>query len=45
MQVTDACNACFDKRQTFTQEVLAKVLNQLVCYVGIALCNWKGYST
>ncbi|CAJ2650588.1 unnamed protein product [Trifolium pratense] len=28
-KVTDACNACFEQRQTFTQEVLAKVLNQL----------------
>lgn len=35
MQVTDACNACFEQRQIFTQEVLAKVLNQLVCYVRI----------
>ncbi|PON51152.1 Coatomer beta subunit [Parasponia andersonii] len=30
IQVTDACNACFEQRQTFTQQVLAKVLNQLV---------------
>ncbi|XP_030481305.1 uncharacterized protein LOC115698245 isoform X1 [Cannabis sativa] len=29
-KVTDACNACFEQRQTFTQQVLAKVLNQLV---------------
>ncbi|KAL3027406.1 hypothetical protein AAZX31_03G049800 [Glycine max] len=29
-KVTDACNACFEQRQTFTQEVLARVLNQLV---------------
>jgi len=38
MQVTDACNACFEQRQTFTQEVIARVLNQLVCYVKIVLC-------
>lgn len=31
MQITDACNACFEQRQIFTQQVLAKVLNQLVC--------------
>ncbi|CAJ1948460.1 unnamed protein product [Sphenostylis stenocarpa] len=29
-KITDACNACFEQRQTFTQEVLARVLNQLV---------------
>ncbi|XP_023635948.1 symplekin isoform X2 [Capsella rubella] len=29
-QVTDACNTCFAQRQTFTQQVLASVLNQLV---------------
>ncbi|XP_027335411.1 symplekin isoform X2 [Abrus precatorius] len=29
-KVTDACNACFEQRQVFTQEVLARVLNQLV---------------
>ncbi|KVH94873.1 Armadillo-like helical [Cynara cardunculus var. scolymus] len=29
-KVTDACNACFRQRQIFTQQVLAKVLNQLV---------------
>ncbi|CAH9061330.1 unnamed protein product [Cuscuta europaea] len=29
-KVTDACNACFDQRQMFTQQVVAKVLNQLV---------------
>lgn len=33
-QVTDACNACFEQRQIFTQQVLAKVLNQLVCTTG-----------
>lgn len=30
MQITDACNACFEQGQIFTQQVLAKVLNQLV---------------
>uniref|UniRef100_A0A2P2LXM5 Uncharacterized protein LOC105646588 isoform X2 n=1 Tax=Rhizophora mucronata TaxID=61149 RepID=A0A2P2LXM5_RHIMU len=29
-KVTDACNACFEQRHIFTQQVLAKVLNQLV---------------
>ncbi|XP_076914378.1 uncharacterized protein LOC143573367 isoform X1 [Bidens hawaiensis] len=29
-KVTDACNTCFQQRQIFTQQVLAKVLNQLV---------------
>nr|KYP44821.1 Symplekin [Cajanus cajan] len=29
-KVTDACNACFELPQTFTQEVIARVLNQLV---------------
>ncbi|MCH98391.1 symplekin-like, partial [Trifolium medium] len=37
MQVTDACNACFEQRQTFTQEVLAKVLNQLVEQIPLPL--------
>jgi symplekin len=36
-KVTDACNACFEKRQTFTQEVLAKVLNQLVEQIPLPL--------
>lgn len=36
-QVTDACNACFEQRQIFTQQVLAKVLNQLVCTIGTLL--------
>ncbi|GJU25399.1 pyrophosphatase, partial [Tanacetum coccineum] len=30
VMVTDACNTCFQQRQIFTQQVLAKVLNQLV---------------
>ncbi|KAL1549129.1 hypothetical protein AAHA92_17267 [Salvia divinorum] len=29
-KITDACNACFEQRHTFSQQVLAKVLNQLV---------------
>ncbi|CAA7061832.1 unnamed protein product [Microthlaspi erraticum] len=29
-QVTEACNTCFAQRETFTQQVLASVLNQLV---------------
>lgn len=29
-KATDACNACFDQPQIFTQQVVAKVLNQLV---------------
>nr|XP_043635498.1 uncharacterized protein LOC122606709 isoform X3 [Erigeron canadensis] len=29
-KVTEACNTCFQQRQIFTQQVLAKVLNQLV---------------
>uniref|UniRef100_A0A1J3J2M7 Symplekin n=1 Tax=Noccaea caerulescens TaxID=107243 RepID=A0A1J3J2M7_NOCCA len=29
-QVTEACNTCFARRETFTQQVLAGVLNQLV---------------
>ncbi|MED6121281.1 hypothetical protein PIB30_116716 [Stylosanthes scabra] len=36
-KVTDACNACFEQRQTFTQEVLAKVLNQLVEQIPLPL--------
>ncbi|XP_031126551.1 uncharacterized protein LOC116028853 isoform X2 [Ipomoea triloba] len=36
-KVTDACNACFDQRQTFTQQVLAKVLNQLVEQIPLPL--------
>ncbi|RWW19152.1 hypothetical protein GW17_00016811 [Ensete ventricosum] len=30
-KVIDACSACFEQRKVFTQPVLAKVLNQLVC--------------
>ncbi|XP_074592779.1 uncharacterized protein LOC141848631 isoform X2 [Curcuma longa] len=29
-QITDACTACFKQQNIFTQQVLAKVLNQLV---------------
>lgn len=29
-KVTDACSACFEQRTVFTQQVLSKVLNQLV---------------
>ncbi|XP_057458504.1 uncharacterized protein LOC130749200 isoform X2 [Lotus japonicus] len=36
-RVTDACNACFEQRQIFTQEVLAKVLNQLVEQIPLPL--------
>ncbi|XP_009598060.1 uncharacterized protein [Nicotiana tomentosiformis] len=36
-KVTDACNACFEQRQTFTHQVLAKVLNQLVEQIPLPL--------
>ncbi|KAK6943128.1 Symplekin/Pta1, N-terminal [Dillenia turbinata] len=36
-KVTDACNACFEQRQLFTQQVLAKVLNQLVEQIPLPL--------
>ncbi|KAK6943496.1 Symplekin C-terminal [Dillenia turbinata] len=36
-KVTDACNACFEQRQLFTQQVLAKVLNQLVVQIPLPL--------
>uniref|UniRef100_A0A803NCL4 Symplekin C-terminal domain-containing protein n=1 Tax=Chenopodium quinoa TaxID=63459 RepID=A0A803NCL4_CHEQI len=36
-QVTDACNACFEQRQLFTQQVIAKVLNQLVEQIPLPL--------
>ncbi|TQD82394.1 hypothetical protein C1H46_032036 [Malus baccata] len=32
-----ACNACFEQRQIFTQQVLAKVLNQLVEQIPLPL--------
>ncbi|CAN1303626.1 SYMPK [Linum perenne] len=36
-KVTDACNACFEQRQIFTQAVIAKVLNQLVEQIPLPL--------
>ncbi|XVE97089.1 hypothetical protein REPUB_Repub02eG0280700 [Reevesia pubescens] len=36
-KVIDACNACFEQRQIFTQQVLAKVLNQLVEQIPLPL--------
>ncbi|KAL2902141.1 Symplekin [Bienertia sinuspersici] len=36
-KVTDACNACFEQRQMFTQQVIAKVLNQLVEQIPLPL--------
>lgn len=36
-KVTDACNACFEQRQLFTQQVIAKVLNQLVEQIPLPL--------
>ncbi|KAJ7961230.1 symplekin [Quillaja saponaria] len=36
-KVTDACNACFEQRPIFTQQVLAKVLNQLVEQIPLPL--------
>lgn len=36
-KVTDACSACFEQRQVFTQQVLAKVLNQLVEQIPLPL--------
>ncbi|PIA32259.1 hypothetical protein AQUCO_04500095v1 [Aquilegia coerulea] len=36
-KVTDACNACFEQRQVFTQQVIAKVLNQLVEQIPLPL--------
>ncbi|KAK6120262.1 hypothetical protein DH2020_045953 [Rehmannia glutinosa] len=37
IMVTDACNACFEQRQIFSQQVLAKVLNQLVEQIPLPL--------
>ncbi|KAL0347437.1 UNVERIFIED_CONTAM: Symplekin [Sesamum calycinum] len=37
MIVTDACNACFEQRHIFSQQVLAKVLNQLVEQIPLPL--------
>ncbi|KAF5193841.1 Symplekin [Thalictrum thalictroides] len=36
-KVTDACNACFEQRQVFTQQVIAIVLNQLVEQIPLPL--------
>ncbi|ERN05241.1 symplekin isoform X1 [Amborella trichopoda] len=36
-KVTDACSACFEQRVVFTQQVLAKVLNQLVEQIPLPL--------
>ncbi|KAI3474213.1 hypothetical protein Pfo_029001 [Paulownia fortunei] len=36
-KVTDACNACFEQRHIFSQQVLAKVLNQLVEQIPLPL--------
>ncbi|XP_068317168.1 uncharacterized protein [Pyrus communis] len=36
-KVTDACNACFEQRQIFTQQVIAKVLNQLIEQIPLPL--------
>ncbi|GLT37611.1 hypothetical protein SLA2020_119170 [Shorea laevis] len=36
-KITDACNACFEQREIFTQQVLAKVLNQLVEQIPLPL--------
>ncbi|XP_077217666.1 HEAT repeat-containing protein isoform X2 [Tasmannia lanceolata] len=36
-KVTDACSSCFEQRQVFTQQVLAKVLNQLVEQIPLPL--------
>ncbi|TQD87819.1 hypothetical protein C1H46_026671 [Malus baccata] len=37
LKVTDACNACFEQRQIFIQQVIAKVLNQLVEQIPLPL--------
>ncbi|WOL01913.1 hypothetical protein Cni_G10632 [Canna indica] len=36
-KVMDACSACFEQRNIFTQQVLAKVLNQLVEQIPLPL--------
>lgn len=36
-KVTEACNTCFEQRDIFTQQVLAKVLNQLVEQIPLPL--------
>ncbi|KAF7845362.1 symplekin isoform X1 [Senna tora] len=37
LKKAEACNACFEQRQVFTQEVVAKVLNQLVEQIPLPL--------
>ncbi|KAF8038513.1 hypothetical protein BT93_B1152 [Corymbia citriodora subsp. variegata] len=36
-KIIDGCNACFEQRQIFTQQVIAKVLNQLVEQIPLPL--------
>ncbi|KAH9624304.1 hypothetical protein KSS87_001170, partial [Heliosperma pusillum] len=36
-KVTDACNSCFEKKQIFTQQVIAAVLNHLVEQIPLPL--------
>ncbi|KAL9230700.1 hypothetical protein vseg_006017 [Gypsophila vaccaria] len=36
-KVTDACNSCFERKQIFTQQVIAKVLNHLVEQIPLPL--------
>ncbi|KAB2030375.1 hypothetical protein ERO13_D05G218680v2 [Gossypium hirsutum] len=42
-KIMDACSACFEQRTVFTQQVLAKALNQMVCvctmYLGLDACS------
>ncbi|KAL6180206.1 hypothetical protein ACLB2K_046873 [Fragaria x ananassa] len=37
LQITDVCSACFEQRTVFTQQVLAKALNQMVDQTPIPL--------
>ncbi|PPR91219.1 hypothetical protein GOBAR_AA29463 [Gossypium barbadense] len=36
-KITDACSACFEQRTVFTQQVLAKALNQMVDQIPLPL--------
>ncbi|XWS24027.1 hypothetical protein CRYUN_Cryun28dG0066000 [Craigia yunnanensis] len=36
-KITDACSACFEQRTVFTQQVLAKALNQMVNQIPLPL--------
>ncbi|XP_071722740.1 uncharacterized protein [Rutidosis leptorrhynchoides] len=36
-KITEACSACFEQRQVFTQQVLARALNQMVDQVPLPL--------